>query len=213
MSLEAVSLEMLLPKFTCFFCFFVCVCFFFFLVFCLFKTAPVAYGGSHARGPIGAVAAGLHHSHSSTASEPHLRPTPQLMATPDPQPTEQGQGIEPVSSWRLSQEGNSSLLVLSPIFLCLKLQSHQLPLYNKDISPSRSLIVVDSAVPENTVGLHLIQGHGKNTLDLSNATWVCHWPISWWYIPNTNKDWPRNLTDKLNEHWMTSLHTTLHTEK
>ena len=24
--------------------------------------------------------------------KPHLQPTPQLMATPDPQPTEQGQG-------------------------------------------------------------------------------------------------------------------------
>ena len=26
-------------------------------------------------------------------SEPHLQPTPQLMAMPDPQPTEQGQGL------------------------------------------------------------------------------------------------------------------------
>ena len=30
----------------------------------------------------GAVATGLHHSHSNTRSEPHLQPTPQLMATP-----------------------------------------------------------------------------------------------------------------------------------
>ena len=47
-------------------------------------AAPAAYGGSQARGPIGAVAAGLHHSHSNAESEPHLQPTPQLMATPDP---------------------------------------------------------------------------------------------------------------------------------
>ena len=43
-----------------------------------------AYGGSQARGPVGAVAAGLHHSHSNVGSEPRLRPTPQLMAMLDP---------------------------------------------------------------------------------------------------------------------------------
>ena len=41
-----------------------------FFFFFLFRAAPEAYGGSQARGPIG--------------SEPHLRPTPQLMAWPDP---------------------------------------------------------------------------------------------------------------------------------
>ena len=29
-----------------------------------FRATPMAYGGSQARGPVGAVAAGLHHSHS-----------------------------------------------------------------------------------------------------------------------------------------------------
>ena len=52
--------------------------FFFFLfsffVFCLFRAAHAAYGGSQARGQIGAVAAGLHQSHSNTGSKPHLRP-------------------------------------------------------------------------------------------------------------------------------------------
>ena len=51
--------------------------------------------GSQARGQIGAVAAALCHSHSNVGSELHLRPTPQLMATPDPSPTEQGQGLKP----------------------------------------------------------------------------------------------------------------------
>ena len=37
---------------------------FFFFVFCPFKATPMAYRGSQARGPIGTVAAGLHHSHS-----------------------------------------------------------------------------------------------------------------------------------------------------
>ena len=54
------------------------------LSFCLFKAAPTAYGGSQARGQIGATAAGLCHSHSNTGSEQHLQPTPQLMAMPDP---------------------------------------------------------------------------------------------------------------------------------
>ena len=54
------------------------------LFFFLFRAAPVAYGSSQARGRIRAIAAGLHHSHSNTRSEPHLQPTPQLMATPDP---------------------------------------------------------------------------------------------------------------------------------
>ena len=45
-------------------------------------AAPAAYGGSQARGQIGAVAAGLLQSHSNARSEPRLRPTPQLTATP-----------------------------------------------------------------------------------------------------------------------------------
>ena len=56
-------------------------CLFFF--FAYFRAAPVAYGHSHARGLIGAVAAGLCHSHSNSGSELHLRPTPQLKAMPD----------------------------------------------------------------------------------------------------------------------------------
>ena len=55
----------------------------------------MAYGGSQARGLIGAVAASLHQSHSNAGSKPSLQPTPQLRAMPDPQPTEQGQGRNP----------------------------------------------------------------------------------------------------------------------
>ena len=49
--------------------------FFFFFFFCLLaisRAAPVAYGGSQARGPIGAIATGLHQSHRNARSEPHL---------------------------------------------------------------------------------------------------------------------------------------------
>ena len=52
----------------------------YFFTYLLFKAAPTAYGGSQARGPIGAAAAGLHHNHSNAGSEPPLRPTPQLKA-------------------------------------------------------------------------------------------------------------------------------------
>ena len=38
-------------------------------VFCLFRATPAAYGGSQARGQIGAVAVGLHHSHHNTRSK------------------------------------------------------------------------------------------------------------------------------------------------
>ena len=51
--------------------------------FCLF-AAPSAYGGSQARGWIGAVTTGLSQSHSNEGSESRLRPTPQLTETPDP---------------------------------------------------------------------------------------------------------------------------------
>ena len=55
-----------------------------FLVFLSLRAAPAAYGGSQARGLIGAVATSLHHSHSNSGTEPYLRLTPQLTASPDP---------------------------------------------------------------------------------------------------------------------------------
>ena len=59
--------------------------FFFFLgLFAISWAASTAYGGSQARGLIRAVAASLRQSHSNMESEPRLRPTPQLTATPDP---------------------------------------------------------------------------------------------------------------------------------
>ena len=64
-------------------CVCVCVC----MCVCLFaisKATSVAYGGSQARGPIGAAATSLCHSHSNMGSEPCLQCTPQLTAMPDP---------------------------------------------------------------------------------------------------------------------------------
>ena len=57
---------------------------FFFCLFAFSRAAPLAYGGSQARGQIRAVSTSLRHSHSNVRSEPHLWPTPQLTATPDP---------------------------------------------------------------------------------------------------------------------------------
>ena len=53
-------------------------------IFLLSRAAPAAYGGSQARDPIRAAAAGLPHSHSNARSQLRFRPTPQLTATPDP---------------------------------------------------------------------------------------------------------------------------------
>ena len=54
--------------------------------FCLsfLRATLEAYGGSQAKGLIGAIAAGLQHSHSNMRSKSRLQPTPQLMATLDP---------------------------------------------------------------------------------------------------------------------------------
>ena len=59
----------------------------FVLSFCLFRAIPKAYGGSQARDPIRAVAAGLCHSHSNAASEPsrnlhHSLPQCQILNSP-----------------------------------------------------------------------------------------------------------------------------------
>ena len=63
-------------------------------------ATPTACGGSQARGLTGVTAACLQQSHSNTRSELRLGPAPeltipQLMATPDPQPTERGQASNP----------------------------------------------------------------------------------------------------------------------
>jgi len=86
----------------CFFILFIFIFFiFYFCPFAISWAAPAAYGGSQARGRTGAAATSLRQSHSNAGSEPHLQPTPQLTATPDCQPTEQGQGpnLQPHGSW------------------------------------------------------------------------------------------------------------------
>ena len=72
----------LIVSMACFILFFSFFCFF----FPLFRAAPEAYGSSQAKGWIGGTAVSPSHSHSNTVSKPHLWPTPQLMATLDPNP-------------------------------------------------------------------------------------------------------------------------------
>ena len=45
-------------------------CFLFFVFLSFFRAAPAAYGGSQARGPIGAVAAGLHYTIVTAMPDP-----------------------------------------------------------------------------------------------------------------------------------------------
>ena len=56
----------------------------FLFIYLFFRAAPTAYGGSQARGPIGATSTSLYHSHSHVGSQLSLQPTPQLTAMPDP---------------------------------------------------------------------------------------------------------------------------------
>ena len=78
---------------------------FIYLFIYLLRATLAAYRCSQARGQMGATALGLCHSHSNMGSKPclhHLQFTPQLTVTPDPQPTEQGQGLTRIlmdTSW------------------------------------------------------------------------------------------------------------------
>ena len=82
-----------------------CYCFFFlsffFSVFCLFRATPTAYGGSQARGPIRATAAGLCQSHSNARSEPCLWPTTTALGNAGSASHWARPGIEPETSWFL----------------------------------------------------------------------------------------------------------------
>ena len=58
--------------------------FIFIYLFTFSRAAPPAYGGSQARGIIGAEAASLRRGHSNVRSELRLWHTPQLTAMPGP---------------------------------------------------------------------------------------------------------------------------------
>ena len=58
-------------SFLCYSCSTTYKIFIFLFLFLLFRASLVAYGGSQARGPIGAIAASLRHSHSNIRSKAH----------------------------------------------------------------------------------------------------------------------------------------------
>ena len=72
---------------------------FVFYFFCLFRAAPVAYGSSQTGGPIGAVAAGPHHTHSNATSKLCLLPPPQLHSNAGFLTHWARPGTKPASSW------------------------------------------------------------------------------------------------------------------
>ena len=84
------------------FSFFFLSFYFYFILFCLLRAVSTTYGGSQARGPIGAIATSLCHSHSNVdlshvfnlhhSSQQHRSITHWVRP-----------GIEPASSWILVQ--------------------------------------------------------------------------------------------------------------
>ena len=103
------------------FCLFVCL----FPFVSLFRAGPAAYVNSQARVQIRAAAAGLHHSQRNAGSEPQMRPTPQLMVTPDPRPTEWGQRWNPHLHGSFSVTLYKRIIVIS-FLLCHDANSHHL---------------------------------------------------------------------------------------
>ena len=75
--------------------------FFFFGLFAISWAAVTAHGGSQARGPVGAIAAGLRQSHSNAESELRLQPTPQLTGNTGSLTHWAKPGIKPATSWFL----------------------------------------------------------------------------------------------------------------
>ena len=100
-----------------------CLLFFiYFLFFGISWAAPMAYGGSQARGRIGAIAAGLRQSHSNAGSQPSLRPQTHTTAHGnDGSLTHWARpGIEPATSGFLVGFVNHCAKVETPILCLLK---------------------------------------------------------------------------------------------
>ena len=73
--------------------------YFYFCAFCIFQATSVAYGGSQARDPIGAVAPGLCHSNTRIRATSVTYTTAHGNARSVTR--EERQGIKPMSSWVL----------------------------------------------------------------------------------------------------------------
>ena len=109
-------------------CVYVCMCVC--VSFSFFLGCTHSIWRSAGQGSMGAIAASLHHSHSNTRSKLHLQPIPQFKATPDPLPTEQGQGsnLRPhgyqQNSFPLSHNGNSQEEVFRDLTSSTKMKNY-----------------------------------------------------------------------------------------
>ena len=130
---------------------------------------------SQARGLIRAAAAGLHHSHSNTGSELCLWPTPQLTATPDPWPTEWGQGLNqhPHGYWSdsslLHHSGNSNLVFFEDLLPLEHAKDSWAALVASE--RTRDPGFVDPTIPAARAG-----GFSSNSKDLGGKA---QWPYCW----------------------------------
>jgi len=65
-----------------------------FKIYFFLRAIPSAYGSFQARDLI-RTAVSAYTTATAMEIKPHLQPIPELIATPDPYPTEQGQGLNP----------------------------------------------------------------------------------------------------------------------
>ena len=111
-----------------------------------FMAVPVTYGNSQAKGWIGAAAEAYSTSQGNTGSKPHLWSTPYLAATPDPKPTEWGQGsnlhtpgyyVEFLTCW--ATQGFLSCILTLKITLGIKCYYYSYLVFRQDIGNQRTL--------------------------------------------------------------------------
>ena len=146
---ELTSLSLSFPPL--FFFFFFCL-----FVFCLFRAAPVADGGSQAGGRIGAVAAGLDHSHSNARSWRCWIPNP-LSWFPNP-PAGQVSNSHPhgsqSDSFLLCHDGNARMY------------------FSWDLESQRKLIGVKEALRNQILGKDAMQ-LGAGSSNGSPSPFLC----------------------------------------
>ena len=165
--------------------------------FVLFRAAPEAYGGSQARGQIGAAAVGLHHSHSDARSKPHLQPTPQLTARPDPLTHCVRPGSEASFSWILvrfvitepqCELWNISFLKKIPLMLCFQATMDYaffLMMHPKQRAGTHT----------HTKAVTLIHVHSKKWSFFSRVTmWKEKKNVSWVLTPFNRRYRPYNVS-------------------
>ena len=133
---------------------------FFFLPFGLFRATSMAYGGSQAMGPVGAVAAGLHQSHSNIRSEPHLQTYTTAHGNAGSLTHWERPGIKPASLWMLGSFVNCWAMEPGTP----RLHSYRAPLWNRtqvtlwlrpNITKLHTLLVFPILKPHSHISLLL----------------------------------------------------------